>query len=378
MISLCMIVKDEAESLERCLLSVRPAVAEMVVLDTGSRDATPELARALGAQVFFSDFDRDFGRNFGRARNFALEQATQPWILVLDADEELHPSDLGRLARLAGRGGADAYRLWRYNYMGNGWSLHLLARLFRNHPRIRFSHRMHESVEPAVSALGGRIAEATVAIHHYGFLKPLARQEARDRWYARAEEEELKQRPGDTILRLLLAERYARLGETERALALCREARERDPGQVWGYIVEVQVRLRAGIQSGVEELHRRALEVLAPRDRMRRLVLNSLGKVALEAGRPGEALRLFLEAERYDPGRAHLCVNRGLALERLGRRGPARREFLRALRLNPMLARHPPGMCPEVERSYRAEAETAAGFFGVFHHLVRARYGRGG
>ena len=82
-IALVMIVRDEARSLERCLASALPWVDEAVVVDTGSRDATPEIARRLGARVgHFAWVD-----DFAAARNAALALTDAPWRLVLDADE---------------------------------------------------------------------------------------------------------------------------------------------------------------------------------------------------------------------------------------------------------------------------------------------------
>lgn len=84
-ISLCLITKNEAGNIERCLRSVVGAVDEIIVVDTGSTDATPELARQYGAQVYTVPW-RD---NFSEARNASLALAGGDWILFLDADEEL-------------------------------------------------------------------------------------------------------------------------------------------------------------------------------------------------------------------------------------------------------------------------------------------------
>lgn len=84
-IALVMIVRDEARCIERCLASVRPWVDSMIVLDTGSRDATPELAAAAGAQVHRFRWCDDFSA----ARNAALAHSDADWNLVLDADEWL-------------------------------------------------------------------------------------------------------------------------------------------------------------------------------------------------------------------------------------------------------------------------------------------------
>ena len=84
-LALVVIARDEAPRIERLLRSVAPHVDAMHVLDTGSRDATPALAAACGAQVSHLPWPDDFAR----ARNVALERAGADWHLVLDADEWL-------------------------------------------------------------------------------------------------------------------------------------------------------------------------------------------------------------------------------------------------------------------------------------------------
>lgn len=84
-ISLVMIVKNEEKVLARCLESVKELVDEMVIVDTGSKDRTIEIAKSFGAKIYHYQWQNDFGA----ARNFALDQATTKWRLVLDADEYL-------------------------------------------------------------------------------------------------------------------------------------------------------------------------------------------------------------------------------------------------------------------------------------------------
>ena len=84
-IALVMIVRNEAKSIARCLLSAKSAVDEMIVLDTGSTDATMAIARDLGAKVFEWAWRDDFAA----ARNEALSHSTADWNLILDADEWL-------------------------------------------------------------------------------------------------------------------------------------------------------------------------------------------------------------------------------------------------------------------------------------------------
>ncbi len=87
-INLVMIVKDEEESLKRCVESVAPLVDGIVIVDTGSSDRTKETAKELGAQVW----DYRWTGDFAAARNFSLDHSDGDWNLVLDADETLRPA----------------------------------------------------------------------------------------------------------------------------------------------------------------------------------------------------------------------------------------------------------------------------------------------
>src|SRR5206468_12725392 len=84
-LSLCMIARDEENNLARCLESVRGIVDEIIVVDTGSTDDTPEIARRYGARVEFFTW-RD---HFADARNESLKYAHGNWLMWMDADEEL-------------------------------------------------------------------------------------------------------------------------------------------------------------------------------------------------------------------------------------------------------------------------------------------------
>ena len=101
-IALVMIVRDEARSLGRCLASACPWVDEMVVLDTGSTDATPEIARSFGARVERFAWIHDFAA----ARNAALALTDARWRLVLDGDEWITHGGAA-LDALRRTGGAD-------------------------------------------------------------------------------------------------------------------------------------------------------------------------------------------------------------------------------------------------------------------------------
>ena len=95
-ISLCMIVKNEEKILERCLDSVADLVDEIVIADTGSTDATREIARRYTEKVY----DVPWTDDFSAARNFVFSRATQEYIYSADADEVLSPENRERFRLL--------------------------------------------------------------------------------------------------------------------------------------------------------------------------------------------------------------------------------------------------------------------------------------
>lgn len=95
-ISLCLIVKDEEDVLARCLDSVREAVDEIIIVDTGSTDRTREIAQNYTQKIY----DFPWIDDFAAARNFAFEKAKFDYILWLDADDVILEDDLKKLLNL--------------------------------------------------------------------------------------------------------------------------------------------------------------------------------------------------------------------------------------------------------------------------------------
>src|ERR1700733_7692594 len=112
-LSLCMIVKNEEATLSQCLDSVRDLAGELVVVDTGSTDATRNIAASHGARVLTFDFTTV---NFAAARNHAIAHASGRWILMLDADERLDASGGVAIKRLVDLNENAGYFLERHNH----------------------------------------------------------------------------------------------------------------------------------------------------------------------------------------------------------------------------------------------------------------------
>lgn len=177
-LTLCMIVKDEAARLGRCLSSAQALADEFVIVDTGSADKTVQIAQKFG-QVYGFEWQNDFAA----ARNLSLEKATQDWILVLDGDEVLVPQMASQLKRLLsgqtinGLSLEDVLvlNLIRQEVGASQSPYTLVARLFRNRADIRFDRPYHETIDRSVENVLSRephwrvVNLPEVAILHEGY-----------------------------------------------------------------------------------------------------------------------------------------------------------------------------------------------------------------
>ncbi len=163
-----MIVRDEAATVARAIQSVAAVAAQLVVVDTGSTDATPRVAASLGAELYCTPWTDDFAA----ARNHALKQVRQPWVLMLDADEELVAEDLPALRQALEAPVAEGYNLRVVSLVGTGGAFTdaRVTRLFRTGPHIQYRGRVHEQVADSIVAGGGRVASLDVRLLHTGYL----------------------------------------------------------------------------------------------------------------------------------------------------------------------------------------------------------------
>jgi len=153
-ISACIITLNEERDLPRCLKSIAPVVDEILVIDSGSKDATTDIAQQFGARVVHQKWLGYVGQ-----KNFALDEAAYPWVLSIDADEELSPELANSIAKLKSSSTATAgvaptgYEVSRVVFYRGRWIRHgdwypdRLLRLFRR-DQARFSGgHVHERLE---------------------------------------------------------------------------------------------------------------------------------------------------------------------------------------------------------------------------------------
>jgi glycosyltransferase involved in cell wall biosynthesis len=145
-LSAILITKNEAHNIADCLAGLG-FCDERIVVDSGSDDATVEIARQNGARVVSQQW-----QGFGPQKNFALSLASGDWVLSIDADERVSPALAREIAAAIGHAGADGYEIFRVSsFLGRdmqrgGFFPDYVLRLFRR-DRGRFSDDLvHERV----------------------------------------------------------------------------------------------------------------------------------------------------------------------------------------------------------------------------------------
>lgn len=296
-VSLCMIVKNEAQHLEQCLLSVQGIVSEIIIADTGSADNSMDIARRFGARIISVPWEHDFSQ----ARNRTLDLATCAWILVLDADEALAGWTPERLQNLLEPGAADGYFLPFIHYVGEAAGREYLTdnvcRLFRNDERIRFRGTIHEEVASSIWSLPGRnIAYADLSVHHYGYLDGELQRKDKASRNLELIHAALQLEPGSIPLRYALGTEYYQQGQYEGAAELLLPLLEEAP-RGSGYTADLYLKTAFALQAG-----RRPAEAEAVYEAGSQLypdftdLLESYAELLLNQGEAGRAYLLLQRA----------------------------------------------------------------------------------
>ncbi|WP_167859272.1 glycosyltransferase [Paenibacillus cymbidii] len=229
-VSLCMIARNEEAVIARCLQSVRGAVDETIVLDTGSSDRTAIVAREEGAVVYSYEWQQ----HFADARNAAIAYARGEWILVLDADERLEDGQARMLRQcIADNPEADGFFVRIVNYFGSedrqgGASVSSSLRLFRNKTGYRYEGRIHEQIVRPILAVSphARLLYSELTLLHGGYLSEVVQRKGKVKRNTELLELELQTTDQVAFHRYNLGVEYMRAGDIGPALEQFRLSRE--------------------------------------------------------------------------------------------------------------------------------------------------------
>ena len=340
MLSLSMIVRDEAERLAACLRSVQGFVDEMVVVDTGSSDDTVAIAEGLGATVHRIDWPGDFAP----ARNQALQWVSGDWVLVLDADEQLRPEAREPMRQLMEQPELLLVNLLRQELGALQSPYSNVSRLFRRHPAIRWSRAYHSLVDDSVAALlqrepHWRIADcSTPALLHDGYRPELLSAGNKAARLRAAMEAELLARPDDPYACAKLGSLEVAEGQAQRGIALLRRGLQHCPASAHPERYELLLHLAMAEAerepAAAIALYRQALVTpLAPRLTLAARL--NLAALLLHQDQLVDAEELCRQATTVAPEIGLGWFNLGVIRRRRGDLGSALEAYRQAAALSP-------------------------------------------
>ena len=294
-ISVCIITKNEAENLKKCLEALSLYPFEIVVTDTGSGDDSMEIARRYTDHVYEFEWINDFSA----ARNFCISHATHDIILSLDTDEFLRPLDWEALQEAIEKHPRSLGAIELFSYFDNadGVTKQQLSRLERLFDRryYHFINPVHEILVP-VEGISYSSYNAPVSVDHVGY------QGSKEKLKEKAERDialirtEIESDPNNPYHYFQLGQSYMLMRDHENALSWFRKAMELHPVPGTDYTLVLLCNY-AGIlldNNLVEE----AANVLPYHDSFadNKDFLCLCGRIYLHMGQPLKALPEFVQA----------------------------------------------------------------------------------
>ena len=351
-LALSMIVKNGERDLPECLASARGVVDEIIVADTGSSDASVEIARKFGARVISIGWENDFSK----ARNLSLAEATSDWVLMLDADERLDPGAGAVLPALLAHRAAAGFQVIIRNYVSTlahkiwdrpakpndsayaparcypAYVEHENVRLFRRDPEIYFTGRVHETVGWQILAAKRTIANSNLVIHHMGMVRGDEERARKILFYLELGRQKVADMPENSQAHFELGvSELENLGNAQEALKAFERSCELNPqfGVAWFFTGVCHFRLGDPAK---------ALEYLQRAERAGHStpwLAEIAGDSHYNLGRYDAARDCYLRGLKRAPGSASLESKLGLAEARCGKATAGIRKLRQAIGREP-------------------------------------------
>lgn len=294
-ISICIITKNEADNLQKCLESLCPYPFEIVVVDTGSTDDTMNIARRYTDRIYeFTWID-----DFAAARNFAASCASHDLLFPIDSDEVLTALDWETLQAAAAAHPESVGNVKRLDYFETDTGLQccdvVIERLY-DRRYYQFQGAIHEALFP-IADIPYTSYEAPVVIDHAGYLGNAEMLREKAERNLTLLKKEIEKNPNDPYPYFQAAQSYLLMRDRENACMYFQSAIERDPPPTADYT---------------------------------RMLVNNYGNCLLDLDRPEEAVPLLSYYEHYDDCKDYLCMI-GLVYMMIGQPMRALPEFVKAI-----------------------------------------------
>lgn len=327
-LSLCVIAKNEEKRIDEFFKNVRSLVDEIVLVDTGSNDRTIDIAKQKADKVI----KLDFFDSFSAARNISLENASGDWALILDIDEIIFASDFIKIRDEIAKERGEAYRLPRYNYIGNGcWSTSSIYKLVKLGKGIRYSRKVHESIRDSLT--NSEVETLPAIVHHF----PDASNQ-KNTLYSRWLKDYLRDNPSDIHAQTHLIRELFVIGKIDEAFKVAQEveACRNDDDRLYTYLGYMYIQLNE--LERAEKCFNRIYKNLDKKtNTLPDSVAAGLSIIYYKMQQYEESLRICLKQINKTPNMAHLYLNCAANYFSLGKEEEGKKYFEKASQLNPLI-----------------------------------------
>lgn len=351
-ISACLIVKDEEKDLDNCLCSIKDLVDEIIIIDTGSRDKTKEIAKRYTGKIF----DFEWTNDFSKARNFSLSKASKDWILSIDADESFSKKDCVRIKECLNKnidGDAFLINLRTYtNRIGvenwqsskddeyaeskcaNGFFIVKLLRLWKNYGGFFFEGKIHETPHNSIKNRNGKLCDTDIIMHHFGELNK-ERLPKKKEQYVKALKERLEKKDitekSEHFVCFELGKELGNLNKINESIYYFKKAvsMKADPKYLWAL---GSVYLEEGNLDDAEKILKKADEL----NPYTSAINNNLGIIYAQRKEFDKAIKKFEITININPKFADGYFNLGLLYLEKGKKNKSKFYLKKAIELNPI------------------------------------------
>ncbi|MCS7196088.1 MAG: glycosyltransferase family 2 protein [Aquificaceae bacterium] len=162
-LSALILTKDEEDNIGRAIKSLQGLAEEVIVLDSGSKDRTVEIAKSMGARVFFREW-----QGYPAQLNYGVELCSGEWVLVVDADEEVSERLKESIKEVLSKPEYEVYKVCRRTYYLGGFLRHAWypewrVRLFKK-GRVTFQGELHET-----AVYSSKAGKTKGDLYHYSY-----------------------------------------------------------------------------------------------------------------------------------------------------------------------------------------------------------------
>ncbi len=215
-ISICIIAKNEESCIERCLKSIKPLNAEIVVVDTGSTDTTKDIASRYTSSVY----DFKWIDDFSAARNYSIQKANNDWILIMDCDEWITDFDQTSILSFMSEH-SDKIGLVNHNNIMDADNPNDLYNIslerFFNRNYYHYIGNIHEQIKPIKNS-EYKTFPISITVYHDGYCTAQVNSQDKFKRNVSLLKKQLTNNPSDPYLLFQIGQSYFQAKQYEQAI----------------------------------------------------------------------------------------------------------------------------------------------------------------